>query len=48
VTRIGNRARVGLAGPQPLTAEVTTESAERLGQEVDAVWKAADTRLLPL
>jgi molybdate transport system ATP-binding protein len=48
VTRIGNRARVGLAGPQPLTAEVTTESAEGLGYEVQAVWKAAATRVLPL
>jgi len=52
VTRIGNRARVGLAAPQPLTAEVTTESADRLGLapgvEVQAVWKAAATRLAPL
>jgi molybdate transport system ATP-binding protein len=52
VTRLGNRTRVGLAAPQPLTAEITTESAERLalrpGGEVDAVWKAAATRLLAL
>jgi molybdate transport system ATP-binding protein len=52
VTAVGNRARVGLAAPQPLTAEVTTESVERLaigrGAEVEAVWKAAATRLLPL
>jgi molybdopterin-binding protein len=52
VTRIGNRTRVGLAAGQPLAAEVTSESAERLGLrvggEVDAVWKAAATRLLPL
>jgi molybdate transport system ATP-binding protein len=52
VTRLGNRTRVGLAAPQALTAEVTTESAERLGLEpgveVEAVWKAAATRLLPL
>jgi molybdate transport system ATP-binding protein len=52
VTRIGNRARVGLRAPQPLAAEITTESADRLGlgpgARVDAVWKAAATRLLPL
>ncbi len=52
LTRLGNRTRVGLGGPQQLVAEVTTESAERLGleigSEVDAVWKAAATRLLPL
>ena len=47
VTTIGNRARVGLAAPQPLTAEVTAESAERLDEAVVAVWKAAATRLLP-
>ena len=52
VTRLGNRTRVGLAAPQSLTAEVTTESADRMslapGVEVEAVWKAAATRLLPL
>jgi molybdate transport system ATP-binding protein len=52
LTRLGNRTRVGLGGAQPLVAEVTTESAERLGlelgAEVDAVWKAAATRLLSL
>jgi molybdate transport system ATP-binding protein len=52
VTRIGNRARVGLAAPQPLAAEITTESLERLGiavgARVSAVWKAAATKLLPL
>jgi molybdate transport system ATP-binding protein len=50
VTRLGNRTRVGLAAPQPLAAEITTQSADRLGlepgSEVDAVWKAAATRLL--
>jgi molybdate transport system ATP-binding protein len=50
VTRIGNRSRVGLAGP--LVAEVTTESVERMrlepGMRVEAVWKAAATRLAPL
>jgi ABC-type sulfate/molybdate transport systems ATPase subunit len=49
VTRIGNRSRVGLGR---LTAEVTTESVERLrlepGSRVEAVWKAAATRLAPL
>jgi molybdate transport system ATP-binding protein len=52
VTRIGNRARVGLAAPQELTAEVTADSVERMGLEagarVQAVWKAAATRLAPL
>ncbi|HEX8743417.1 MAG TPA: ABC transporter ATP-binding protein [Thermoleophilaceae bacterium] len=50
VTRLGNRTRVGLTGG--LAAEITTESADRLGLgpgvAVDAVWKAAATRLLPL
>jgi ABC-type sulfate/molybdate transport systems ATPase subunit len=52
VTAIGNRTRVGLAAPQPLAAEITTASAERLrlapGQRLIAVWKAAATRLSPL
>src|SRR5213079_2159973 len=52
VTAIGNRTRVGLAGPQPLAAEITTASAERLGlkpgDRMVAVWKAAATRLSPL
>ena len=52
ITAIGNRTRVGLAAPQPLAAEITTASAERLGlaagQRVVAVWKAAATRLSPL
>ncbi|TMK61191.1 MAG: ABC transporter ATP-binding protein, partial [Actinobacteria bacterium] len=45
----GNRTRVGLAAPQPMAAEITTQSAERLGLRVGtrvfAVWKAAATRL---
>jgi len=49
VTTIGNRTRVGLAAPQPMAAEITTQSAERLGLRVGtrvfAVWKAAATRL---
>jgi molybdate transport system ATP-binding protein len=52
VTAVGNRTRVGLVAPQPLAAEVTTASSERLalapGDRVVAVWKAAATRLSPL
>jgi molybdate transport system ATP-binding protein len=52
VTTIGNRARVGLHAAQPLTAEITAASAERLGlrpgSDVVAVWKATATRLVPL
>ena len=50
VTVVGNRARLGLAGPQPLVAEITLASAERLGLRagvmVTATWKAAATRLV--
>jgi len=49
VTEFGNRARVGLAAPQPLAAEVTSASVARLvlepGAEVEASWKATATRL---
>jgi molybdate transport system ATP-binding protein len=49
-TALGNRVRVGLAGPQPLSAEITRASAERLaiapGVPVTATWKAAATRLV--
>jgi molybdate transport system ATP-binding protein len=52
VTAVGNRIRVGLAAPQPLTAEVTGPAVERLeiapGQRVVASFKATATRLLPL
>ncbi|MGH2906978.1 MAG: ABC transporter ATP-binding protein [Solirubrobacterales bacterium] len=52
ITTIGNRARVGLVTPQPLVAEVTATSVERLelrsGGRVAAVWKAAATRLLAI
>jgi molybdate transport system ATP-binding protein len=52
VTTIGNRARVGLHASQPLAAEITAASAERLhlrpGADVVAVWKATATRLVPL
>jgi molybdate transport system ATP-binding protein len=50
VTAIGSRARVGLAAPEPLVAEITTASAARLdlrpGAHVTAVWKATTTRLI--
>ena len=52
VTVVGNRVRVGLAAPQPLTAELTEPAVERLhiepGTRVVASWKATATRLLPL
>jgi molybdate transport system ATP-binding protein len=50
ITTVGNRVRLGLIGPQPLVAEVTADSVERLGLEVGArvtaTWKAAATRLV--
>ncbi len=50
VTAVGNRARVALARPQPLIAEITAASAERLalapGTPVVASWKAAATRIV--
>jgi len=50
VTTIGSRARVGLAAPELLVAEVTAVSAARLGLRagtpVVAVWKATATRLI--
>ena len=50
ITTIGNRVRLGLAGPQPLAAEITLASAERLqlepGVTVTATWKATATRLV--
>jgi molybdate transport system ATP-binding protein len=52
ITPLGNRVRVALAAAQPLTAEITTESAERLGlapgSQVTASWKATATRLAQL
>ena len=52
ITTVGNRVRLGLAGPQPLVAEITAASAERLGlragARVMASWKAAATRLVPI
>lgn len=50
VTTVGGRARVGLAASQPLIAEVTEASAQRLGLvpggRIVAVWKATATRLV--
>jgi molybdate transport system ATP-binding protein len=50
LTTIGSRARVGLAAPEPLVAEITAASAARLalrpGTRVVAVWKATATRLI--
>jgi len=50
-TEFGNRARIGLAAPQPLAAEVAAASVERLGlrpgSRVAATWKATATRLAP-
>ena len=50
VTTVGSRVRVGLAAPQPLTAEVSEAAVHELGLEpgvrVVASWKAAATRLL--
>jgi molybdate transport system ATP-binding protein len=51
ITEVGNRVRLGLAGGQPLAAEVTLASTRRLalarGMRVAATWKAAATRLVP-
>jgi molybdate transport system ATP-binding protein len=52
VTTVGNRVRVSLAGPQPIAAEITRDSAERLGlragARVSATWKATATRLVAI
>ena len=52
VTRIGNRVRLGLGGPQPLAAEITGVSADQLGlragAQVIASWKASATRLVAI
>jgi ABC-type sulfate/molybdate transport systems ATPase subunit len=49
VTQLGNRVRVAIG---PLAAEVTSESAVRLGiregERLVATWKATATRLVPL
>ncbi|MGE5407535.1 MAG: ATP-binding cassette domain-containing protein [Syntrophothermus sp.] len=50
LTTVGNRTRVGISLPQPLTAEITAGSAARLGlrpgSRVVAAWKAAATRVV--
>ena len=50
VTPLGNRVRVALLAPQPLTAEITEGAAHRLGLapgvSAVAVWKATATRLV--
>jgi molybdate transport system ATP-binding protein len=50
LTTIGNRTRVALSLPQSLTAEVSADSARRMGlregTRVTAAWKAAATRLV--
>jgi molybdate transport system ATP-binding protein len=50
LTEVGGRVRVGLRAAQALAAEVTAESAARLGLEpgslVAATWKATATRLV--
>jgi molybdate transport system ATP-binding protein len=50
VTTVGNRVRVGLAAPQPLTAEVSEPAARELalapGTRAVASFKAAATRVL--
>jgi molybdate transport system ATP-binding protein len=52
VTRVGSRVRIGLAAPQPLTAELTEPAVRTMqiepGQQAVATWKATATRLLPL
>jgi molybdate transport system ATP-binding protein len=49
-TPVGNRVRVGLRCPQPLTAEVTSGAADALalrpGVRITAAFKATATRLL--
>jgi molybdate transport system ATP-binding protein len=51
-TTVGNRVRVSLAAPQPIAAEITLGSAERLGltpgTPVTAAWKATATRLVAI
>jgi molybdate transport system ATP-binding protein len=52
VTAVGGRVRIGLAAPQPLTAELTEPAVRTMqiqpGQLAVATWKATATRLLPL
>ncbi|MDP9228024.1 MAG: ABC transporter ATP-binding protein [Actinomycetota bacterium] len=50
VTEVGNRVRLGLAAPQSIVAEVTSESTRSLGLRpgvrATATWKATATRLV--
>ena len=50
MTRIGNRARIGLSIPQPLSLEITGQSATAMdlqpGERIVAAWKATATRLI--
>ena len=50
MTAVGNRVRVGLTAPQPLTAELSDAAVHQLDLAPDtaviATWKAAATRLL--
>ncbi len=50
ITAVGNRVRLGLAGPQPLAAEITRASADQMqlepGATVTATWKASATRVV--
>jgi molybdate transport system ATP-binding protein len=50
LTAVGGRVRLGLAGPQPLVAEVSEAAVRELdlrrGTRVVATWKAAATRLV--
>jgi len=52
VTTVGNRTRVGLLTPQPLSVEVTGRSAAAMdlhpGGRVTAAWKASATKLIPI
>ena len=52
LTGVGNRVRLGLAGPQPMAAEITEPAAQalglRTGSRVTASWKAAATRLVAI
>jgi molybdate transport system ATP-binding protein len=52
LTEVGNRVRIGLATPQPLSLEVTANSAARMGLRrgvrATAAWKATATRLIPI
>jgi molybdate transport system ATP-binding protein len=52
VTNVGNRVRLGLAGPQPMAAEITEPAAQalglRTGSRVTVSWKAAATRLVAI